>query len=291
MQWSVVGHQYQKNLFENLLQGGVLAHGYIFSGPDGIGKRLFAHDITSALLNTQLQTKNPDFLLLAPGVHPDTGKPTDISVEDARALKVWAYQRPLYGAAKVVLIDDAQRLSDAAANTLLKILEEPPTYLYFFLITSVRGALLPTIASRCQEIAFAPLDDQDMDRALSDIKISAEEKKTLHAVAAGCPGIARTYVADKKIPAIVQAIAQLKLVCQSGVAERLVIMKTIAEEETAPQVVSWWLSWAHRTLGRDAHSALVLRGLLELSSAFSESKYNQRLALDRFALEAPVGVL
>jgi|GEM_PF-1915739 len=290
MQWSVAGHQHQKESFEKLLEKGILAHAYIFSGPQGVGKASFALDIAGELLGRAI-TQNPDAMTLAPGVSKETGKPIDISAEDVRALKVWAYQRPLYGTTKVVVIDQAERLSDTAANTLLKVIEEPPTYLYFFLITFVPGSLLETITSRCQQVAFAPLDDDAMQEALADVTIGSEEKRILRGVVAGRPGIARCYLQDKRLPEIVRAIQQLKYLCASGVAERLVISKSITEENTAPEIVSWWLSWAHGALAHNPALVPVVRGLLELSVALSESKYNQRLALDRFALEAPMMTL
>ncbi len=284
MHWSVVGHADQKKVFEKLVSEGAFARAYLFSGPSGVGKKMFAFDIAGALLGSE---KSPDLLVLQPGVSKETGKPTDISVKEAQDMKAWAYQRPLYGTAKVVVIDDADRLGAEAANALLKVLEEPPAYLYVFLVTSVRGAVLPTILSRCHEVVFGALGASDMERALVDVSLSPDDRQLLQAIARGRPGSARAYLTDGRLSEVSRAIDQLKRLCAGGVAERLVLTKALADEDALPEIVLWWLAWVHTALTTNPSLAPLARGLLELASATSESKYNHRLALDRFALELP----
>ncbi len=285
-----MGHENQKKASQRQLERGSLPRAMIFSGPAGIGKRLFTADIAAALLGLGSLERKPDAWLLAPGISKETGKPTDIPVESVRDMKVWAYQRPLYNSSKLVLIDDADRLSDPASNTLLKVLEEPPAYLHFILVSSLPTALLPTIRSRCQEISFAPLTDTQTAEALSDLALTVEDKKLLTAVAAGRPGTARALVQEGRLPEVSHAIANLQQCLKSGVAERLALAKTITEDDTMRDVVAWWLSWVHAQLDAKPKLAPVARGLLELSSTLQESKYNQRLALDRFLLEMPTVV-
>jgi DNA polymerase-3 subunit delta' len=260
----------------------------LFVGPDGVGKRTCALDVARALLGNAHPLQSPDAMVLAPGINKETGKPTDISAESVRDMKTWAYQRPLYGAAKIVLIDDAERLSDAAANTLLKVLEEPPEYLYFFLITALPDSLLPTIASRCQELRFAVVSDAHMDEALASLSLTGAHKKLLRIVAQGRPGCARTYVNEGRLGEVDQALEQFKKILSMGIAERLVLAKTLVDGEVLDHVVAWWLSWVHSQVDVRSDLAPVARGLLDLSAALQESKYNQRLALDRFLLEVPV---
>jgi DNA polymerase III subunit delta' len=267
MQWTVVGHQQQKEYFEH---AATVAHAYLFSGPRGVGKGLFARELAASLC------AEPDRLILEPGV------------EAARGMKRWAYARPLFGARKVVLIDDADGMGAEAANTLLKVLEEPPAYLHFLLISSRSGQVLPTVASRCQEMTFRLLADADMKKALTGLKLDADDKALLAAVAAGRPGEALTLVREKKLQAVATAIADLERMLTSGVAERIGYAKKLADDDNAPQVVSWWLAWTHAQLPSKPNLAPVAVGLLDLFNAASDSKYNIRLALERFLLELPV---
>lgn len=286
MQWTVVGHDTQKASFGQMVAGRADIHAHLLTGPSGVGKRLFADDVVRALHSGQVTSSaHPDHQTLMPGVHEDTGKQTDIAVEDVRSMKAWAYQKPLYGAVKTVIVDDADRLGDAAANTFLKVLEEPPAYLYFFLVTSRPGEVLPTITSRCQETVFGKLSEDDMNTVLSGVRLDDDDRRLLTAVAAGKPGTALELIRGKRLPVVARAIAQLEQLLRVGVAERIVAAKTIAEDAAVSDTVSWWLSWVHAQLSARPQLASVAQGLLELSSALDEPKFNRRLALERFLLE------
>lgn len=273
-----------------MMTGGSLSHAYLMHGPQGVGKRMFAGELAAALLKNDSIAlgNNPDFILLQPGVSKETGKPTEIPVESVRAMKSWAYQRPLYGARKVVLIDDAERMSDAAANTVLKVLEEPPAYLTFLLVSSRSEQLLETIASRCQDVAFSTLEEAEMKTVLASLAMDADDKKLVAAVAAGRPGAALQLVQEKKLHAVAKAIAGLENILASGTAERIVFAKKIADDDDALQIVSWWLAWTHAQLTSRPQLVSVAAGLLDLYDAVSETKYNRRLAIERFLLEAKI---
>lgn len=289
MEWTVVGHTQQKEYFQRMMTGGSLAHAYLFHGPQGIGKRMLAGELAAELLadGGVALHNNPDFILLQPGVSKETGKPTEIPVEAVRGMKSWAYQRPMYGACKVVLIDDAERMSDAAANTVLKVLEEPPAYLFFLLVSSRSGQLLETIASRCQDVAFRTLEDAEMKTVLASLKMDADDRRLVAAVAAGRPGTALQLVQEKKLPAVAKAIADLEKMLVSGMAERIVFAKKIADDDNALQIISWWFAWTHSQLSVRPQLASVATGLLDLYNAASETKYNRRLAIEKFLLELP----
>ena len=253
-------------------------------------RSVMQNSISLALAN------NPDFILLQPGVNKDTGRPTEIPVEAVRAMKAWVYQRPMYGARKVVLIDDAEQMSDAASNTVLKVLEEPPAYVHFLLVSSRSGQLLETITSRCQDIAFRMLDDSEMKQVLTGLKMDADDAQLVAAVAAGRPGTALRLVREKMLPVVAKSIAAFEKIQASGTTERVVFAKKVADDDRMQEIVSWWLAWTHARLN-DARlpaakqSALlaVATGLLDLYAAVSESKFNRRLAVEKFLLELPSG--
>jgi DNA polymerase-3 subunit delta' len=118
-----------------------------------------------------------------------------ILVDQMRDLEREANFRPFEGAARVFLIDDADRLNDASSNALLKTLEEPPVTSHLILITARPAALLPTIRSRCQVIRFAPLAATEIEEHLARLKkVSQKDARVLARLAQG--SIGRALSAD-----------------------------------------------------------------------------------------------
>ena len=108
-----------------------------------------------------------------------------LRVDQMRQIEREANFRPFEGAARVFLIDEADKLNDQSANALLKVLEEPPHTAHIILITSRPAMLLPTIRSRCQMIRFSPLSAEEIERHLIESKIEDSGSVRLRARAAG----------------------------------------------------------------------------------------------------------
>lgn len=170
----IYGHQRIKTIMENMISNDQLPHGLCFHGPKGIGKRFLAQEIARATLcetRTSCGTcshchkmksgNHPDFVL----VEPDG---QDIKVDQIRNISENLHFRPYEGRARIIVLDQAERMAEAAANAFLKSLEEPPEYVYFILVTSDVKSLLPTIRSRCQQHAFSSLSRADKVRILVD---------------------------------------------------------------------------------------------------------------------------
>lgn len=135
-----------------------LAHAYLLTGPDGVGKGLLADELARHLLckNRVGCGQCHACQLVAAGTHPDLYRvePDNgtIKVDAIRALTGPVYSAALMGGAKVVVMNGAEHLNLNAANALLKSLEEPPAQTYWLLTSSQPGQLLPTILSRCQKL-------------------------------------------------------------------------------------------------------------------------------------------
>lgn len=171
----VLGHEGQKALLEAAIHADRVAHAYLFHGDEAIGKRLMAIRFAQALNCEQredatrgcgtcrscVQTEagtHPDVLLIEPD--RELANP-QIKIEQIRQIEQAIMYRPLIGDVKVILIDEADRLTLGAANALLKTLEEPPAHSVFVLITGRPFALPGTIKSRCQCLRFvAPARNQ-----------------------------------------------------------------------------------------------------------------------------------
>lgn len=147
----------------NAFKSGRTGHALIFSGPEGIGKKTVAYDYAALLLcnssgNGVLCGQCPSCMLMHEGAHPDfrhvETENRSIGVDQIRELQSDAVIKPLYSSRKVFLISEAENMTTQAQNCLLKILEEPPSYLTFILTTSNYDALLETIRSRAVRYAF-----------------------------------------------------------------------------------------------------------------------------------------
>lgn len=174
MSWQRVrGHEAQIRMFERVVQRGRLAHAYLFTGPPGIGKRLFAEELAKALLceapvgqRLEACDQCAACAQVAAGTHPDyfvAGRPEESVELPISVMREFCQQfalKPARGRGKVAILDDADELNEEAANCFLKTLEEPPPGAVLFLIGTRAERQLPTIVSRCQVIHFQPLAEE-----------------------------------------------------------------------------------------------------------------------------------
>jgi DNA polymerase-3 subunit delta' len=128
---------------------------------------------------------HPDFLTFAPD-----GPLRQISIPQMRLLKERAQYKPLHGKRRIFLIDQVDRAGEQAANSLLKILEEPPDHLILILIAENLYDLLPTIRSRSVVLNFTPLSNDDMQAFAQARGLDNAEKRI--ALSGGSPGAAAT---------------------------------------------------------------------------------------------------
>ena len=186
----ILGHDVQIEMFRRAIQRGRLAHGYLLIGPQGIGKRLFAQLLAQCLFCERIPDQELDACgecascrqMLA-GTHPDwitvglpEGKreiPIELMVGDREnrgrvGLCHEIAMAPMKANRRIALIDDAEAMNEASANSLLKTLEEPPPGSMLILLTPDEEPILPTIRSRCQPVRFARLSDEQLLRLLSE---------------------------------------------------------------------------------------------------------------------------
>lgn len=164
MNWNTTGFDKNKNYFETVVKNGILSHAYIFCGPDGIGKKVFAHDLFR-LVNQRELENDPDFKLLTPRL--EDGE-TKIYIEDIRDLKSYLSLKAYFGPYKFVVINDADRLVPEAANAFLKMLEEPLPFTVMILISSKPKFILPTVLSRCERVSFLSSGEKVIDKVTAE---------------------------------------------------------------------------------------------------------------------------
>jgi len=214
------GHSRALGLLTRVMSTNRLAHAYLFSGPDGVGKATVAREMAASLLCTEKDNPEPcghcpGCRQYASGNHPDflhvQPDGVSIKIDQIRALKKQLAFSPFAGGVRVVLIDEAQTMRREAANSLLKLLEEPPPDNLFLLIASDAEPILPTIVSRCQVVAFAPLayDVAAEIIGLHAPELDGHQSMILAKLSGGCPGRALSMEAGDVLPLRDQVISAL----------------------------------------------------------------------------------
>lgn len=188
----VFGHESRTSLLESAIRTGRIAHAYLFHGMEGIGKRTAALAFAKAI-NCRRDDTAPcgecDSCRKAErGVHPDIVAVSGgqaIRIGDIRDLQAQMVFRPFEGNRRVFILDGADRMNIAAANALLKTLEEPFPLNILILVTSRPDHLPATILSRCQRMRFDPLPAESVASFLSESFSIAEEQARILAASSG----------------------------------------------------------------------------------------------------------
>ncbi|MBQ4264160.1 MAG: DNA polymerase III subunit delta' [Clostridia bacterium] len=173
-------------------------HAYLLCGPRGTGKKSVARLCAMAAVCRAESGRpcgvcGPCQRILSdthPDVHtirPEKGKQT-IGVDVMRDMIAEVGVKSFENTTKVLIIPDAQKMTPAAQNCLLKTLEEPPEDTVFFLITEQPGALLPTITSRCRVIRFHPLSGEECEKRLIALGQTPMDARRRARMAEGCVG-------------------------------------------------------------------------------------------------------
>ena len=174
---AVLGQDMPKALVAAALARDRIGHAYLFSGPDGTGKTLFAVEFAKALLCRHSGAPHSndcaECRMAGEGNHPDLhivqaeADRRFITIAQSRELGRTLSLRPVQSQRRVAIVREAEHMREEAANSFLRTLEEPPPYAVLILTTARPRNLLETIRSRCQELRFAPLSPEHIHTILS----------------------------------------------------------------------------------------------------------------------------
>ncbi len=243
--------------WRDALAGERMHHGWLLAGKAGLGKRDFAMAAARELVAEpgvpQPQGEHPDIIVLTYGPKDDKaeraaaeGKPYELArsirIRQIRAMQKRLVTRPTLGSRRAIIIDPADDMEKAAANALLKSLEEPPAGTFFLLVTHRPARLLPTIRSRCRTLRFPVLTDEQLAAMLEAAGVVPDIQAI--AAAEGSYGAALRF-AEEELAPIARVIAGLLATGDSGMTGRGELARLIGPR-AARERVQAALDLAHR---------------------------------------------
>jgi DNA polymerase-3 subunit delta' len=306
----LVGQSRAVALLRASLERRRLAPAYLFAGPDGVGRRLAALRFLEGLLaglegcpevrRRLLEGNHPDLLWLEPTYqHQGQLVPASqaeqqgiakralpqLRLEQVRGVSRFLARRPLEASRCLVVIEMAEAMAEAAANALLKTLEEPGDGL-LILLTAAPERLLSTIRSRCQQIPFARLDEGAMAQVLNRLEQASPSAPAAPAdppalldLAAGSPGALLRHRAQWQ--ALPSDLAGRLLSDSAAPIEALALARDLCETLDLDQqlwLLDWWQwqLWHRHHQARDLGRIERLRGQL---SGFVQPRLAWEVAL------------
>ena len=212
--WDIVGQEKAVTFLQKSLERGNLAHAYLLVGPPHFGKMALAVNLARAVNCESAERpcgKCASCLRIAAGKHADVqvielaqiaessegDSKTKISVEQVDQILHSVNLAPFEGKYRVFIIDGVEFMSIAAANRLLKTIEEPVDSVIFILLTANENLVPVTVISRCQRIELLPVAGEQIEKGLITYhQIEPEKAKLLARIANGCFGWAVSAIHD-----------------------------------------------------------------------------------------------
>ncbi len=281
----ICGHKHQIPGLLGLLERGAIPQGLVFAGAEHLGKATIAHTCAAALLNVPLQdlSRHPDVLLLAPSIR-DSGKKA-YDLDDIREALRRLGQSSIYGRT-VMIIDDANVLSAAAQNALLKTLEEPHGNTVILFVVHELSAMLPTVLSRTVTIPFSSVVDEELRAAASASLVSEENVEHALNAAAGRPGIFFPLLSCPDHPDLDERLADVKNLLSSSVVDRLKAAQALGKREAFD--LDELLVCLLRTIkNTQKYSSKTLNAVLQTRERIAANG-NSTIALEQLALQLGV---
>lgn len=280
--WGVHGQQVAVESLRRAIEADRLAHAYLLTGPDGVGKATLARRLAQTLACQSPPEQRPCLHCRAcrkieaselpdvewvsiGGVCDESGhrdhaadNSTRVRICQVRRLERMANLAP-FAAQRRIFIVEADDLQPEAAHALLKTLEEPPQTVLLLMLSADPDSLLATVRSRCQEIQLRPLGRAELAAALTAEGIDSGEAERLAVEAGGRFGLAKRYLADPSLAQLREtALADARRLAAAGRNERFDYAETLSrrwskERQSVRDTLAVWESWWRDQLWLAAH--------------------------------------
>lgn len=272
----LMGHEPAERTLLRTFRSGRMPHGWLITGPRGIGKATLAYRFARFVLaqrgrDFDLFGTQPDSLYVAPddpifhqlasGGHPDflsLERTTDekgrlrsvITVGEARRVAAFLRMTPAEGGWRVVIVDPVDDMNVNAASAILKILEEPPTSALLILVSHSPNRLLPTIRSRCCRLTLAPLPAETVGALLDHHRpdMSAADRAVVIRLAQGSIGQALDFadrgglVLYRDVVKLLRSLPDLDVPSLHTLGDRALRAKDWSTFHTTAEFLSQWLA-------------------------------------------------
>lgn len=264
----LLGNSRLKENLRSSIARGHIAHFYLISGPEGSGKKTLARLLAAAMVckssdkpclccnacRKVLNGTHPDFITV------DDPEKKTVSVDLIREARADVYIRPNEADRKIYLFPRAQDMGVPGQNALLKVLEEPPEYGVFLLLCDAPEKLLPTVRSRCTELAMTALNDDILRQELHRLfpEASAEQVAAAIEQSGGYLGQAKVLMSGEPLAPQSLAFAQYYGAHDTlGLQSTLVPMERLKRDQLLPILTQWQQLVQNALLCRSGMSALT----------------------------------
>ncbi len=227
----MLGHTRPLEILRRAIESGRLPHAWLFQGPEGVGKRALADAFAAALLCERPGPGGacgdcPACVQFRAGSHPDLHRlelpegRSRIPIEAFHALEAELQLAAYARGRRVAIVDPADLLSREAQHAFLKTLEEPRPGTVLILVTSRPSALLATIRSRCQHVAFGPIPaDLLAGHLVREKRAEPARAALVAAIARGSLGRAEALLAEKALADRDGAIGEIERACAGRIRD------------------------------------------------------------------------
>ncbi|PHR24576.1 MAG: DNA polymerase III subunit delta' [Desulfotalea sp.] len=290
----LLGQEKVKQLLGKALTSDRLPHGFLFKGPDGVGKCLYARGLAAAINCKDTTTigacgncsscrklysgNHPDYTV----IRPDKGA---IKIDQVRQLVKLISYPPYESPVRVVVLEDVHAMRREAANSLLKTLEEPPVGNLFILTADSSREVLATLTSRCQVVPFVTLGVDITTTLLMTHGLEETDARILARLSEGSPGVALTLHRDEMVVMwreVVGFLSDPAIHVNRDVGQLLCLAEKIAKlKETLPTFLGLLRLWIRDLLFEETE-ILTLSGIgIGVKNWSSKELYNKLQAIDR----------
>lgn len=237
----IIGHTAIRERLGRAVERGRSAHTYLFVGPESVGKRTVALELSERLSGN---VSHPDCTIINPERVEEKGKvkTLPIGVKAIREATRFLGLSHSTEAGKVLIVNDAHRMTEEAQNAFLKTLEEPFPGTTIVLVTHEEGSVLPTVVSRSERVSFGLVSERELTEHFSDVSPILWKL--------GRPGLAISFRENRELfDEHIRALESLFLFESLSFSERAKFAESLSNDiPYAEQLLSWWIGGLERSI-------------------------------------------